>query len=170
MTIKQLKSRWEALARQDAMWAVLTDEAKVGGAWKPEEFYQTGKVDVRNALAWLKENDIAVDRAKALDFGCGLGRLSAALSEVRAGMISLTPPSRGSTLSRIRRACAIRRTSKGRRRPPASKTSSGSGSGADRRKSMSRMSLARHAELVPAPTLPRAPPDGIGLRRCVSVY
>lgn len=63
------------------MWAILTDPAKAGGLWDADEFFATGVRDVSSvmeqAAAWGKP----VARRSALDFGCGIGRLSQALAD-----------------------------------------------------------------------------------------
>lgn len=80
MTLKQLRARWDELARRDAMWAVLTEPGKENGAWNEQEFYKTGEADFGHVLAVLKRYDVDITCEKALDFGCGLGRLTAALA------------------------------------------------------------------------------------------
>jgi SAM-dependent methyltransferase len=62
------------------MWAILTDPAKAGGRWDADEFFATGTREVNvfmeQAAAWGKP----VARRSALDFGCGIGRLTQALA------------------------------------------------------------------------------------------
>ena len=43
MSIEYLSKNWEELAREDPLWAVLTDPAKKGGQWDPEEFMKREK-------------------------------------------------------------------------------------------------------------------------------
>jgi len=63
------------------MWAILTDPAKAGGRWDADEFFATGVREVgalmEQAAAWRKP----IARRSALDFGCGIGRLSQALAD-----------------------------------------------------------------------------------------
>lgn len=62
------------------MWAILTDPAKAGGRWNADEFFATG---VREVGAFMEQGAIwrkPVARRSALDFGCGIGRLSQALA------------------------------------------------------------------------------------------
>ncbi len=80
MSFNYLKQSWETLARTDAMWAVLSDDEKKGGRWNPAEFFETGRKDVHNILERLDHWKIPVHRGRALDFGCGLGRLTNALA------------------------------------------------------------------------------------------
>lgn len=80
MEFKQTQEHWDALGRDDAMWAVLTDPGRKGG-WTREEFLATGREEIAETLALLDRVGIQVPRRAALDFGCGAGRLTVALSE-----------------------------------------------------------------------------------------
>lgn len=71
------KTDWEELASFDPMWAVLSENNKRGNKWNPEEFFSTGKREIDDLMAEL--NPLCRSRARALDFGCGLGRLTRAL-------------------------------------------------------------------------------------------
>lgn len=72
--------QWEKLGADDPYWAVLTNPNKKGGKWKRNEFFNTGKKEIENVLAKLSKLGIKLDRSVALDFGCGVGRLSRALA------------------------------------------------------------------------------------------
>jgi len=71
---------WNELARKDAMWAVLSDDAKAGERWDPEAFFATGVNDVRGVMERLQSFGLKPARTRALDFGCGVGRLTRALA------------------------------------------------------------------------------------------
>ena len=77
--IKRLMRSWDQLARTDPHWAVLTADDKAGGRWDEAAFFATGEADVAGVLERLAHLGIAVERTRALDFGCGLGRLTRAL-------------------------------------------------------------------------------------------
>ncbi|MEA2273359.1 MAG: hypothetical protein QOI98_2067 [Solirubrobacteraceae bacterium] len=62
----------------DAEWAVCSDPARRGGKWTPDEFFATGEREIAAVLAFMKERGLTVG-GRALDFGCGLGRLTRAL-------------------------------------------------------------------------------------------
>lgn len=82
MKIFRLRMVWERLAREDPYWAVLTDSRKSGNRWDLEEFFATGEAEVSASLACIKQHvpDL-VPGGSALDFGCGVGRLSLALAK-----------------------------------------------------------------------------------------
>lgn len=71
--------QWELLGSQDPLWAVLTLPGKEGGRWSLEEFMATGVEEVDNILRQTADLGIPVPRRTALDFGCGVGRLTQAL-------------------------------------------------------------------------------------------
>ena len=72
---------WEGFARADPLWAICTDPRKLNNQWSREEFFATGKNEIDVVLACVAEVGIAVDvSSAALDFGCGVGRLTRALA------------------------------------------------------------------------------------------
>jgi ubiquinone/menaquinone biosynthesis C-methylase UbiE len=80
MNLQKTRWNWEKLAERDAFWAVLTRGEKPGQAWDEAEFFRTGEEDVRAHLAWAATLGKIDTQGEALDFGCGLGRLTQALA------------------------------------------------------------------------------------------
>src|SRR5690242_6847927 len=74
------KRHWEDLAASDPMWVILTEPGREG-RWTPEEFFQAGRDEIDQLFARLVAMGIPIGRTTALDFGCGLGRLTQALCE-----------------------------------------------------------------------------------------
>jgi SAM-dependent methyltransferase len=72
---------WDGHARRDPLWAILSDPAKKGGRWDTERFFQTGVAEISHILYHLRLGSVTVVRRRALDFGCGVGRLSQALAK-----------------------------------------------------------------------------------------
>ena len=70
---------WESLGAEDADWAVASTPGMKHGRWSSQlqEFYDTGRARVDEALALLPE----LRFHRALDWGSGTGRLSFALAE-----------------------------------------------------------------------------------------
>jgi SAM-dependent methyltransferase len=62
------------------MWAVLYDPTKRGNRWEPHEFFATGRAEFEETLAYLAELGVEVRFGRALDFGCGVGRLTQPLA------------------------------------------------------------------------------------------
>ena len=81
MRLNTVQRYWDRQAHADPMWAILTDPKKAGGRWDQEEFFATGVHEVgifmNRAAAW----GAPAARRSALDFGCGIGRLTQALAE-----------------------------------------------------------------------------------------
>ena len=81
MDLDRLGSNWDAWGRQDAMYAVLTDPAKRHNGWDADAFFATGREEIAGVFDYLHGLGIVPARQAALDFGCGVGRLSQALAD-----------------------------------------------------------------------------------------
>ncbi len=83
MSLAKDRRDWEALGRSDPLWAVWTHPDRREGGWAghEEEFFDTGAGEVAKILAAGTGHGVPSGRARALDFGCGVGRLSRALRE-----------------------------------------------------------------------------------------
>lgn len=71
---------WRTLAEADPLWAICVAPHARGGGWDENEFYATGAAEVEAALGRAAELGLTVSGARALDFGCGAGRLTRALA------------------------------------------------------------------------------------------
>lgn len=80
MRFPALRRHWERLGRRDPYWAVLTDPHKRGGGWDVSEFFRSGVDEIDAALERAGTLGLAVPRRRALDFGCGAGRLTQAMA------------------------------------------------------------------------------------------
>ncbi|MGH9276969.1 MAG: methyltransferase domain-containing protein [Acidimicrobiales bacterium] len=76
----QLRQTWTELGDLDPLWAILSDPAKEGGRWDVAEFFRSGGVDLDRMLADLGRLGIDVTFGTALDFGCGVGRVTQAMA------------------------------------------------------------------------------------------
>ena len=60
--------------------AILTEPDKRHGGWDVEEFFASGRAEVDEAIGRLGALGLRPRRGRALDFGCGVGRLTQALA------------------------------------------------------------------------------------------
>ncbi len=85
-----LKNDWEALAERDALHAILTDGSKVGGKWDIAEFMATGSAEIETVMGHLTSIACVPDsNGAALDFGCGVGRLTQSLARHFASCVGV---------------------------------------------------------------------------------
>jgi SAM-dependent methyltransferase len=78
--LEQHRRDWEDLARLDPMWAVVSDPARRFGRWDADEFFATGEAEVAGLLARGRELGVPAEERDALEFGCGVGRVTRALA------------------------------------------------------------------------------------------
>jgi SAM-dependent methyltransferase len=81
MRLGRLRDDWERLGAEDPLWAVYVAPGTRGGRWDVERFFALGRREVSAALGELDRLGLRPGRRRALDFGCGVGRLSQALAE-----------------------------------------------------------------------------------------
>jgi SAM-dependent methyltransferase len=74
------RTSWEDLARLDPLWAILSDPAHQHGKWDPDAFFATGVREIDALLTSAARHDRPRRFGRALDFGCGVGRLTSALA------------------------------------------------------------------------------------------
>lgn len=99
MELQDLRRNWDGLGSADPLWAILTYPDRHGNKWTTQEFFATGEDWIARYDAILTDLGIApVAHRRALDFGCGAGRLTRALGsryaqvdgvDIAASMIEL---------------------------------------------------------------------------------
>lgn len=77
--LRELQQSWDEFGRRDPLWAILTVPEKVNRKWKTREFFKTGEDEIRGVMRYVDALGVPLARRKALDFGCGVGRLTQAL-------------------------------------------------------------------------------------------
>lgn len=78
--LERLRRAWGMLGEDDPLWAILSQPEKRGGGWDPDEFFASGEREIALLDAICGVLKVPVERRRALDFGCGVGRLSRALA------------------------------------------------------------------------------------------
>ncbi len=81
LNVRDMQRNWNGMAKSDPYWAVLTDDAKRGGKWSVEEFFSTGRTEIQALLDYAAGLKVDINHGLALDFGCGVGRLTQALAD-----------------------------------------------------------------------------------------
>jgi len=98
MKLADLQRAWNEAGQADPLWAVLSDPDKKGNKWVLEEFLATGVEEINQVMDYVGSLGIILPRRRALDFGCGPGRLTQALAasfdavdgvDISASMIDL---------------------------------------------------------------------------------
>jgi SAM-dependent methyltransferase len=80
MDLEQLQKNWDELGKIDPLWAILTIPDRKGGKWNTEEFFASGQREIATLMGIAQALGYPMHRETALDFGCGVGRLTQALS------------------------------------------------------------------------------------------
>ena len=74
------ESEWNDLATVDPLWAILSDPEKRCSKWDVDEFFATGEKEIEGVLHEANLLGHPAARGTALDFGCGVGRVTRALA------------------------------------------------------------------------------------------
>jgi SAM-dependent methyltransferase len=78
--LNEVKLSWDALARLDPLFAILAERGKRGGGWDEVEFFRTGVEEVDFVTKELERLGVTLNKRCALDFWCGVGRITQALA------------------------------------------------------------------------------------------
>jgi SAM-dependent methyltransferase len=71
---------WDDLAALDPYWSVLTEPRNRFGGWDRQEFLRSGETEIEGLMVAARELGLPHAHEAALDFGCGLGRLTRSLA------------------------------------------------------------------------------------------
>jgi len=80
MYLDRVQREWDELARRNPLAAILWPPGESDG-WDEKAFFRTGRAEVREVLEAVSRGEPNLGRDRALDFGCGVGRLAQALCE-----------------------------------------------------------------------------------------
>ncbi len=75
MDLKEVKKNWEEFGTSDPFWAILAEPSK-GGKWDVNEFFAVGAREVARIVKRTESLRLTSAHRRALDFGCGVGRLT----------------------------------------------------------------------------------------------
>lgn len=78
---KELRENWDEFGKRDPLWAILSFPEKKNDKWNVKEFFESGEKEMAGVLEYVDSLGISLSRGRALDFGCGIGRLTQALCQ-----------------------------------------------------------------------------------------
>ena len=77
--LDRVRRQWTTLGEQDPLWAILSRPDKKNGGWDQTAFFETGVAEIQKVLS-TAQSLAPIRFGVAVDFGCGIGRLSQALA------------------------------------------------------------------------------------------
>lgn len=80
MNLKTLQEHWNRFGEEDPMWSILTQEDKKNNTWDKDAFFENGAQKIDTLLKQSKRLNPNQSTESALDFGCGIGRLTQGLA------------------------------------------------------------------------------------------
>ena len=80
LAFEKVRAVYEKLGAEEPFYAVLTYDEFKRANLDVAEFFRTGEELVQRRMQAIAGQQIEVDRTRALDFGCGVGRLTNALA------------------------------------------------------------------------------------------
>jgi|tagenome__1003787_1003787.scaffolds.fasta_scaffold20592097_2 SAM-dependent methyltransferase len=78
--LDRVRRDWERWGQQDPLFAVYTKPGTESGGWDVTEFLASGQETVDDLVGQLTAAGVELPVGSALDFGCGVGRLTSALT------------------------------------------------------------------------------------------
>jgi SAM-dependent methyltransferase len=75
--LQRQQQMWDQLAADDPFWTILPERK---GGWDAQEFMATGEREIEGVLEHVASLGVRLNLRRALDFGCGVGRLTQALA------------------------------------------------------------------------------------------
>ncbi|MBU2515926.1 class I SAM-dependent methyltransferase [bacterium] len=81
MDLVNLRITWDEFARRDVLWSIMSCPDKKDNRWEIDNFFKTGQNDIDFILQEAEKRYPQFQRNKALDFGCGVGRMTIPLSK-----------------------------------------------------------------------------------------
>ncbi len=89
MTLKDVQKTYEDYGKEDPLYAVLSRKDAKDNNWDVDEFFAAGRAEITEAMSHLSKLGVSVNKGRAMDFGCGVGRLTQALCEEFEGAVGV---------------------------------------------------------------------------------
>jgi ubiquinone/menaquinone biosynthesis C-methylase UbiE len=81
MKFQKYQDDWENIGERDPYWGILSHPGKRGGKWDLDEFFDSGRLEVDGLMEHLGDLFDSCNHNAALDFGCGVGRITRSLAK-----------------------------------------------------------------------------------------
>jgi len=81
LNLKALRKHWDLFASRDPLWAILTHADRKDSRWDVREFFETGVWEIGKSMEQVEVLLPLLRKHRALDFGCGVGRLTQPLAQ-----------------------------------------------------------------------------------------
>src|SRR6266436_6438290 len=102
VSLNKSKKHWEDMGDLDPYWAILTAPGTKHGNWDLEKFFATGSYEISCLTSAAEKLGLPKQHEWALDFGCGVGRLTRALAPLFHNVVGIDISE-----SMLRRAIAL---------------------------------------------------------------
>lgn len=80
MNLDELQKHWQKFGEEDPLWAILAIPEMKNNNWDTEEFFRRGILEIAETINRIEAIGAKLNYGRALDFGCGVGRLTQALA------------------------------------------------------------------------------------------
>ena len=81
MRLWRLRWNWNQLGHRDPLASILTRTPDDTDTWDVDDFFRTGGLEAARLMASVERLAPALSRGRALDFGCGVGRVTQGLAD-----------------------------------------------------------------------------------------
>lgn len=81
MDPERMRKIWNARSRSNPMHYIVDNQAFRDAGSHADAFFRSGRAEVAQIMSYLESIGVSVARSRALDFGCGMGRLTQGLAE-----------------------------------------------------------------------------------------
>jgi SAM-dependent methyltransferase len=102
MSLNRSRQHWEDMGDLDPYWAILTEAGTKYGKWDVEKFFETGSHEIACLTSAAEKLGVPKQHDWALDFGCGVGRLTRAFAPLFQNVVGIDI-----SQSMLRRAVAL---------------------------------------------------------------
>ncbi len=102
LSLNKSKKHWEDMGDLDPYWAILTEPGTKYGNWDIDKFFASGHDEIAGLTKAAEKLGLPKENDWALDFGCGVGRLTQALAPLFQNIVGIDISE-----SMLRRAVAL---------------------------------------------------------------